>query len=158
MFSDDGGDGTISSSSRMVRRSRSRFGRFPVAAAVRDWACLRASEAAGDLGGAAAGRGAAFLAALATTLGALAARGALAAFARRAGFVDFVRFAGADALALRFEAFLAARLAPFALFRAAFALLFGAFAAFFAAFAFDAFAFLAMTEPFRILRPSLRTP
>ena len=47
MSSEDGGEGTISSSSRTVRRSRSRFGRFP-SAAVRRFAACRASRTAGD--------------------------------------------------------------------------------------------------------------
>ena len=136
MLSDDGGEGIISSSSRTVRRSRSRLGRLPVVAGFRGSAAFRARVSAGDRLGARFGRTAA-LGALA--LGALA----LAAFAERFGTGRLAAFA----------VFFLAFFADFFAAVAAFIRLAGAFFAAFARFprapdAF-AFAFFAISEPLR---------
>lgn len=166
MSNDEGGDGTISSSSRMVRRSRSRLGRLPSALAVRDWAARRACCTEGDLVEAAVLtapavlRADAGLADLAILRGVVAARRVVFLAARFAffPFPGFPGFPGFPALpvvlpvlrdagaALR-VAFLDAAFADrLAVFRATLP----RFEAFFVALTFD---FFAMCQP---LRPDRR--
>ena len=130
MSSVEGGEGTMSSS-RIVRRSRSRFGRLPVAAAVLASAAFRARLVTGDVAFLAAAFEAVFLAGPFRPN--RCARFAAALFAADLLATDFLAFLAADLLGADFFGFFATRffVAPFAafarLFAAATLAAFGAF-------------------------------